>query len=629
MGKITYINEEKLIETLTKINSNLEINKDGSKEMKTGYPSIDQPWWRYYPESARTDTIREATMWQVLRENSLNYLNLPALGYFDNTITFEQMLKEIERCARSLVALGIKKGSHVAMCMPNVPEFVYIFYALNKIGAIPDLMEPRNNAERILEYLNDSGARYMFMVDNCYNNIEKIASRSNLEKIISVGISNSIVSPIKKAFLRVAFKPVKTHGKYMSYQDFYKLGEGIELIPDAPYEKDATAVIVYTSGTTGVAKGVELRNESYNGQNLQIKYSGIKPQPGEVFLGNVPFFSAYGSSSGMHNAMSNGIKIELIPSPELKKMPKYILKYKPTHVMGSPRHFEETKKYALRHMSVDFSHVKNFISGGDKMSPAKQVEIDTVFKSRGGPAVKIGLGSTEHAGGFTTTNAPENNLPGSTGIPLAQNVVVILDPETLEELPYGKEGEIYVSSITHANGYLNKPEQTNQAFFRVGDRVWFKTGDTGYMTEDGSVYFADRITRAIMRPDGHTVSLVAIENAIENLSFVDKCAVIGIPENLELTGELPMAYIVLKDGVDKARAHEEIKEYCDKMLPEREKPYWFRYVDSVPYTLMEKVDYKKLKSSAMESLDTTRLVIDFTETENEKTLKKSFVKKRV
>ncbi len=601
-----YINDDKF-EKLK--DETLVVNKIESKNNITGLASIDKPWMKWYPKEAYQDKIADKTMWQVLEHNAKDFLDYNALIYEGTIINYKKLLEEIEKVAISMKELGIKKGDHVIICMPNVPEFVYIFYALNKIGAIPNLIEPRTNAKRILDYIKISNSKYMFMVDLCYQNIQKIADESDLKKIISISPSESL--PLaKKNVYNILHRKVKTHGRYIDYQDFLSLNVGKEKVSTSAFQKDATAVVVYTSGTSGVPKGVELRNETYNGQNLQIKYSGISPKKGEIFMGNVPFFSAYGSSSGMHNALSNGVAIYLIPSPKLDKFPKYVLKTESNHIMASPRHFEILNEYLKRHPRKDLSYVKNFVSGGDKIVEPHEIDMNETFSKVNAPKVKKGLGSTEHGGGFTTTSNDFNNKIGSVGIPLAQNIVKIVDINTKKELKYGEIGEIYVASITHANGYLNRQDLTDDAFFEEDGLVWFRTGDLGYIDEDGVVFFCDRISRAIMRPDGHTVSLLPIENAISKSKYVKSCAVVGIKPNLETAGELPMAFIVLKEGIDIKEAQTEIKSLCEEFIPERERPAWFRYVDELPYTLMEKVDYIKLSQLGKEIANLNTLVID-------------------
>ena len=571
------------------------------KIRKTGLPEIDMPWCKYYPSDSKKDKPLEYTLYQnlkVLNEN--NYLEV-ALKYLGREIKYFELFNEIEKAAKSLYALGVRKGDHVTFSMPNIPEFVYLFYAVNKIGAVACLIEPRTPASRIKDYLDESHSKVLVMVDLCKKNIDKLIDREELKHVISVSPMNSVTSRKVKNAYNLTHKKVKTSGKYIDYKDFIKIGESILQFSDNPYTSDEVATVVYTSGTTGKPKGAELRNETYNGQNMQLKYSGILPRVGEIFMGNVPFFSAYGSSSGMHNALSSGVTIELIANYKPSKFANMLKKYKPTHVMGVPRFFEilsESKTFN----GEDITFLKNAISGGDKMSPNREYRVNEYLTKHNANKLKKGLGMSEFGGGFITTVNDEVNKVGSVGIPHVGNNIMIIDPDTNEHLTYGRDkkiGELYVTGPTMMKGYLNNKEE-NEKFFYVDSKgiKWAKTGDLVYMDEDGVIFFVDRIKNVIMRPDGHTVPLLPIENAIDKHEVVESCAVVGVTVSDKSTGKRPMAFIVLKkdNNVSVEKIHNEIKELQNKYIPEREQPMWYRYVDSLPYNLAGKVDLHKLGS---------------------------------
>ena len=589
----------------------------------TGYSSIDEPWLKLTDENADIDKIVPKTMWQVLKENSKYYEDKNALYYNGTYVTYGELIKKCDYFAKCFTKLGVKPDDHVVICMANTPEFVYAFYGLIKIGAIPNLIEPRTNARRILSYVNTSNAKYMIMVDKCYENIEKMANESTLEKIISVSPSVSLPKN-KKRLYNLFNKKVKTHGKYIDYYDFEKLGIGSVDVKEFPYIENRTTVVVYTSGTSGVPKGVELRNETYNGQNLQIKYSGFSPKPGEIFLGNVPFFSAYGSSSGMHNALCYGVMIYLIPSPKIDKFAKYIRESKCTFVMGSPKHFEVLDHYYMKHPKEKLNYVKCLVSGGDKILEPHEIHMNETYAKVGGPKIKKGLGSTENGGGFTTTSSDADNKIGSVGIPLAQNIVRMVDPDTREEIPYGKNliGEIEVASITHANGYLNNPDQTEKAFYERNGKIWFRTADMGFMDNDGVTFFATRRSHAIMRPDGHTTPLLPIENAVASSKYVFQCGAIGAKPDENSAGELPMLFVKLNEDVSVSEALRDIKRIINDSIPPRERPTWIRIISEIPYTLMEKIDYLALDKMAKEIGRLNESIIDCRDNQKGKIFKK-------
>ncbi len=570
--------------------------KDPKKDL-TGLPSIDQPWLKFFPKEAQTDKINEYTLYEQLKNANQENLEEIALSYNGEKITFRKLFHQIDLVAGSFLSIGINKGDIVTICLPNIPEFVYTFYALNKIGAIASLIEPRTNAERIKGFVNNAQSKVMVMLDLCKENIEKIIDSSTLELIISVSAANSLENKAKKSLYTMAHKEIKTGGIYLNWQDFTKV-KRLSNISAEKYQPNQTAAIVYTSGTTGVPKGAELTNETYNGQNMQLKYSGIVPKNGDIFLGNVPFFSAYGSSSGMHNALTNGVEIALLPSYKPEDFPSILLKYRPNHVMGVPRFYELLLQDKLA-QNNDFSFLDNIISGGDKMAPTNEKKVNKFLKNHGAPNLKKGLGMSEFGGGFVTTVSNTSNKIGSVGVPHIGNNVKILDVNTKEELSYGKAhqvGELYVTGPTMMKRYFNNPIETEKFFVTDEQGIkWAKTGDLVYMDEDGVIFFVDRIKNVIMRPDGHTTPLLPIENAISKHPNVLNCAAVGVNVEKGKTGALPMVFIVLKEDQKIDLIQEEIEELCELNIPVRERPKWYRYVKEIPYNLAGKVDMLKLK----------------------------------
>ena len=437
------------------------------KLYKTGKPSIDRPWLKYFPEESNYEHVAEKTLYQQLLDSNKERMNNYALIYMGNKIKFSKMIENIDKCAAALIGLGVKKGDYVTFSVPNLPEFVYLFYAVNKIGAISCLIEPRTPALRIKSYIEESKSKYLIMVDLCKKNIDKIIDMDQIKKVVSISPMQSVTDKKIKTVYNLSHKKVKTEEKYIDYNDFIKLGKNINDVKINPYKKNDVATIVYTSGTTGKPKGAMLPNETYNGQNMQLKYSGMLPKPGEVFLGNIPFFSAYGVSSGMHNALSSGVTITLIPSYKYKEFPKLVKKYKPTHVMGVPLFFfffsrsKSLKKEVL-------SYVKNCISGGDKMTPSREYLVNEKLNEMNTGNIKKGMGMSEFGGGFLTTVNDEVNKIGSVGIPHVGNNVMIVDTDTNEEITYGRDhkvGELYVTSPTMMVGYLNRDDENKKFFY--------------------------------------------------------------------------------------------------------------------------------------------------------------------
>ena len=592
------------------------------KRIKTlsGVPSKDRPWEKYYPEEALEGEIPKETIYEHFKNKTKDVQNEKALGYQGEEFTFQEVFEKIDEVANAFLGMGVKPKDVVTICMPNTPETVYAFYALNKIGAIANMIEPRTNAERVKTFINQANSKYMIMIDPCFQNIEKIIDQTTLEKVIHVSPAESIRNKPKKKLYQLTHEKVRGN-KYISWDEFLQKGKNIVHTTFYPFEEKYPVSMVYTGGTTGIPKAAVLTNESYNGQNFQVKYSGIDPKPGELFLGNIPFFSAYGSSSGMHNALCCGVKIELIPSYKPEHFPLLVAYYEAEHAMGVPHFFElltSSKMSKILYKHLSYGYVKNFISGGDQYPEEHEREANEFLKNtkdpygRRAPKIKKGLGMSEFAGGITTTINEESNKIGSVGVPLAQNNVKIVDTITKKELGYGDVGELYATGPTMMQGYYHNTEE-NEKIFDVDEEgtVWAKTGDLAYIDTDGCVFFCDRIKRAIMRPDGHTTPLVPIESAIMKSEKVAYCAVVGVKPSLKDTGKLPFAFVVVHEPYkNDPKIREELQKLCEENIPERERPIGFKFVDELPYTLLGKVDFIKLESIGQEYITKGNIEID-------------------
>lgn len=570
----------------------------------TGYPSIDKPFLQYSSEEAILDTVPSQTIYQRIYECNQDNLDGIALIYQDVKITFRELFDNIDRVAKSLTAQGVKEGDYVTLCMPNIPETVYTMYALNKIGAVANMIEPRTNAKRIKEYINGANSKLMIMVDLCKKNIDKIINDEDcsLKEVVCVSAVNSFKKGFKKSIYQLLHPVVKDRGKYKSFDTFINEGEKVEIIPVATYKEGIPAIVVYTGGTTAVPKGAILPNETYNGQNMQFQYSGISKNRGDSFLGDVPFFSAYGSSCGMHNALCSGVAICLVPTRKPKDFYKLIKKYQPTITMEVPRTYEMLyQRLKKKNKKEDFSFMKDNICGGDKIPSTREEEVNNEAKRHGAPKIKKGLGMSEFGGGITTTISDETNLVGTVGIPLIGNNIKVVDVNTQEEVMYNQMGELYATGPTQMIGYLNREDENNKFFEYEGNVRWAKTGDLVKVDERGIITFLDRTKRAIMLPDGHTVPLVPIENAIAMHPKVKNCAVVGVSNSKEHTGKVPMAFYVLSDNkVNTKQVEKELRKLCDDNIPPREVPQYYQELPELPYTLMEKVDFEKLSKMGTE-----------------------------
>ena len=575
----------------------------------TNYPSIDKPWLKFYTEEQIQEEAIKGSLYDALVHYNRFNLMTTAINYYDNKISYLEMIKKIDETAIAFSNNGIKKGDKVTIAMPYLPETIYSIYALSKIGAIANVIDPRTNAETLKKYINEADSKMIIMIDRIEDKIASIKDETTLTKFISVSPLLSANTKAMKLLNKYnnIFKPNK-YG-FTKWQDFYK-DYYIEPIDSrVKYEKDMPSVIVYTSGTSGNPKGAILTNDNFNNLALFQKQSVPDAKIGDKFLLIMPPFIAYGLVIGLHNQLCQGQELIMIPTFTLDKakdmLAKLIIKHKPSYIMGVPN-FVNIMRNDKRLKNYNLSFLKGFIVGGDMMNPNDEIKGNEWLHTHSANCnITKGWGMTEGSSCITYPKSNECNEIGSVGIPLSKNNIKILNTENSEnidinatELMYNQTGEIFATSPTVMKGYFNRPEYEKEVIFYDNQgQKWIKTGDKGHIDQNGILFFEDREKRLVVRPDGHNVSPSQIENVIMQHPAVISCVVVGIPSEKHASGSWPLACIELKEEYlnNKEQILKEIDDLCIKKIPPRDKANYYEFVSEVLYTNNGKVDYRKMQ----------------------------------
>lgn len=575
----------------------------------TNYPSIDKPWLKFYTEEQIQEEAIKGSLYDALVHYNRFNLMTTAINYYDNKISYLEMIKKIDETAIAFSNNGVKKGDKVTIAMPYLPETIYSIYALSKIGAIANVIDPRTNAETLKKYINEADSKMIIMIDRIEDKIASIKDETTLTKFISVSPLLSANTKTMKLLNKYnnIFKPNKYD--FTKWQDFYK-DYYIEPIDSrVKYEKDMPSVIVYTSGTSGNPKGAILTNDNFNNLALFQKQSVPDAKIGDKFLLIMPPFIAYGLVIGLHNQLCQGQELIMIPTFTLDKakdmLAKLIIKYKPSYIMGVPN-FVNIMRNDKRLKNYNLSFLKGFIVGGDMMNPNDEIKGNEWLHAHSANCnITKGWGMTEGSSCITYPKSNECNEIGSVGIPLSKNNIKILNTENSEnidinatELMYNQTGEIFATSPTVMKGYFNRPEYEKEVIFYDNQgQKWIKTGDKGHIDQNGILFFEDREKRLVVRPDGHNVSPSQIENVIMQHPAVISCVVVGIPSEKHASGSWPLACIELKEEYlnNKEQILKEIDDLCIKKIPPRDKANYYEFVSEVLYTNNGKVDYRKMQ----------------------------------
>ena len=572
-----------------------------------GYASIDKPWLGEYEDSDILSTINDRSMYQDLVEYSKNNMDDIAIEYFGNKITYRELINNIEITAASLVRDGVKEKDKVSVSMPYLPETIYTIYALNKIGAVVNMIDPRINSQLITEYINKADSKYAIVIDKIEKKMKKILPSVNLEKVVSVSPMLSHGNPIIRFFSKFK-KSIFTKWNKFIDKDAPK-------VQTVNTKGEDLAVIEYTSGTSGDPKGVMLANKSFVGL-AHFQHESLKNSVGDKFLLIMPPFIAYGLVIGMHDMLCQGQHLLMIPNFTLDKAPKMLSKlidkYHPEYIMGVPNFLTILMNY-----KKDLSFLKGMIIGGDHLDAEIERQARNFLLARNSKAqICKGWGMTEIASCGTFTKTDGMNNIGSVGIPLSKNNVKILkaikddnaryDIDEVE-LGYNEEGTLFINSPTMTLGYYKKEDATNKVMYvdSQGEK-WINTGDIFSISQDGSLYFKGREKRVVVRPDGHNIPSNQIESISNAFDVVGNSIVVGIPSKHYAHGSMAAICISLKKELQDCEKEEllkNIEKSCKEHLQPRDRAKYYVIVDSIPYTSNGKVDYIKLTNDVNKKID--------------------------
>ena len=564
---------------------------DGLRKRK----KIPSPWDKYYSQDDINIKIPNTSLYKQIVDTKNKYPEYIAYKYFGKKVSYKSFIKQIDNAAIAFQRLGVKKGEIVTICLPNIPETIISFYALNKLGVICNMVHPLSAEEEIKETLIFTKSRYLIMLDSFYNKIEKSIYYTLVEKVIFASPSNSLKLLMKMGYKVMNFHKYKKYPKndmFISWNRFILQAffDSDSIVDDN--NKNTSAAILHSGGTSGKPKHVVIQNRAFMLNALQEKKVGKNIMPGDVFLAILPNFHGFGLSVCIHTPLTLGCTTVLVPQFDANKFDVLFNKEKPSVILGVPTLFEALISNN-NVKDLDLSFLKYVISGGDKLSAKLEKRINDYLKEHNcKEKITQGYGLTEALAAVCLC-LNDNYKSGSIGIPLPGNYVKIIDPATRKTKAFNEDGEIVINSRALMLEYLHNESDTNEALQIHDDgHVWLHTGDLGYMDEDGFIFYKGRSKRMIIS-SGYNVYPSYIEEVIENHPAVLQCTVVGVPH--EYKQEVPKAFIVLRDGFQGLFVKQEIKDYCKKNLAKYMIPQDFVYRKKLPKTKLGKIDFKKLE----------------------------------
>ena len=554
------------------------------------------PWRSSMGDIPMTLEYPEGSMVDVLGEIAEKYPNNIAFDFMGRATSYRDMMKNIEQCARSLKTIGIRENDRVTIAMPNCPQAIYLFYAVNMVGAVANMVHPLSGEKELEFYINESGSVTVVTLDQFYHKIEAIRADTCVVNVVIASIKDALSRPVRAGYMLTEGRKIEKipdDAPVIRWKEFMRLGRSCFWKYKVRRTGDDPAVILYSGGTTGTTKGILLTNRNFNALARQITATNPMFRPGDKMLSAMPLFHGFGLGVCIHSMLANGGRCVLVPRFTAKSYAGLITKYRCNFIAGVPTLYEALLRIPGMERA-DLSCLKGVFSGGDSLSVELKKKFDRfLYDHKATIQVREGYGTTETVTACCLT-PPNMFKEGSIGIPFPDTYIKIVRPGTDEELPYGEEGEILLAGPTVMKEYVNHPEETARTLRRHADGLtWVYTGDLGTMDDEGFIYFRGRAKRMIVT-SGYNVYPAQLENILDAHESVQMSCVIGVPDPYRM--QRVKAFVMLKPGVpasDETRA--DILAYCEKRIARYAMPKEIEFRDELPKTLVGKVAYRVLE----------------------------------
>ena len=562
------------------------------------------PWLNNYGNIPHTLEYKDCSLSDSVRYIASEFPDYVSYVFMGKKTKYKDFILDVDVCAKALKSIGLKEGDKVTICLPNCPQGVVMFYAVNVIGAIANMIHPLSAEQEIAFYLNDSNSVAAITLDQFYPKFNAIKDQVSIKNLIIADIKDAL-SPIMKVGFALTsgrkIKKIPENAPIIRWNDLMKQGKAYVGEYKAKKTGKDPAVVLYSGGTTGTTKGILLSNLNFNALGAQVIAANPVFEPGDVMLAAMPIFHGFGLGVSIHSMLANGGKCILVPRFTPESYAKLIIKHRCNFMAGVPTLYEALLRQDCM-KNADLSCLKGVFSGGDSLSIELKKRLDAFLKDHNSSVrVREGYGTTEcvTASCLTPLHLAKD---GSIGQPLPDMYYKIVYPGSQEEVPYGDDGEICISGPTVMMEYVGHPEETAQTLQQHADgRTWVHTGDLGKMDEDGFIYFKQRIKRMIVT-SGYNVYPSQLENILDAHEMVQMSCIIGVHDPIKV--QKIKAFIMLKPGVKKSDQNKKILiDYCKKNIAKYAIPYDIEFRDQLPKTLVGKVAYRVLEEEENKKLE--------------------------
>lgn len=565
---------------------------------------VDIPWESQVGDIPLTLEYSNCSIYEKLEEIAGKYPNNVAFSFMGKNTTYRQLIRNVNDCAKSLKTIGVRENDRVTIAMPNCPQAIYMLYAVNLVGAVANMVHPLSAEKEIENYLNMSKSVTVVTLDQFYNKIEAIRENTSIVNVIIARIKDELSKPIKAGFMLTDGRKIQKipyDAPVIQWPQFMKLGRACNWNYKVKRKPEDVAAILYSGGTTGTTKGIELTNLNFNALSEQVVAANPMFRPGDKMLAAMPLFHGFGLGVCIHTMLSQGGSCILVPRFTAKSYAKLITKHRCNFIAGVPTLYEALLRLPSME-KADLSCLKGVFSGGDSLSVELKKKFDKfLYDHKASIQIREGYGTTECVTASCLT-PPLKFKEGSIGVPFPDTYYKIVTPGTDEKLPYGEEGEIVMAGPSVMKGYLDMPEETANTLRVHSDGLtWVHTGDLGIMDDQGFIYFRGRAKRMIIS-SGYNIYPAQLENIFDAHELVQMSCAIGVPDDYKM--QKVKMFIMPKAGVPKnEETKAELMDYAKKHIAKYAMPYDIEFRDELPKTLVGKVAYRVLEEEELAKIE--------------------------
>jgi len=521
----------------------------------------------------------------------------PALAYIGQTYTYAQLHEATERLASALLGLGMEKGAKAILYLPNCPQWVMAWLALLRIGAVAIPVSPIYTPVDLRYMINDSGAEAIFCLDTNFGYVSQVIHETGLKRVIVTNVAELL--PWWKRVIGVGFDKIP-RGHFPSGENihtFKKLMRSADTSQLPPHKGEKVDMIemLYTGGTTGLPKGVPFANITFleSVAEQRAMSEAYIPKGQDIIIQGGPLFHILGQAMGL-GALLSGDTLILLPKVNLDGLFAQIQRYGATTFFGVPTMYRMILEHD-RLAYYDLGSLKYCFCAGDVLP----IEVGERWHKKFGKPLYQGYGATETCGRVSLTPMGEDAPLGSAGKIMSLQRVKLVEPDTLEPVPQGQPGELFVSSEHMVRAYWNKPEETAKCFVEMEDRLWYRTRDIVHIDEKGWLYYLDRSVDMI-KHKGYRVASSEIEAALQGHPAVVASCVVGIKD--EKVGERIKAFVVLKEDVKGVSAYD-LMRWCREKLAPYKVPQYIEFRDMLPKSKVGKLLRRELRAEEIKKLE--------------------------